>query len=121
MNALLEAFRAGDGVDLIRETVPIMLRNLIETNPRAFMKPWALHFPHQPGRGWLSHTLVVAAEMTHQIGSGAKRCHRSASTPLFANLEPGTVQILLIPHKRTAMGFEWGYDRGSVHRARRVD
>ena len=31
VSALLEAFRAGEGVDLIRETVQLVLQDLIET------------------------------------------------------------------------------------------
>ena len=32
---LLEAFRAGEGVDLIRESVRLVMQELIETEPRA--------------------------------------------------------------------------------------
>ena len=48
---LLEAFRTGEGVDLVRESVRLVMQELIETEARSGSAPTAMSAPnayHRP-------------------------------------------------------------------------
>lgn len=92
LSELLDAFRAGEGVDLIRESVRMVMQELIETE--ATEQIGADRYERTEARtterngAWLR--LVPPRPATSSCGS--RHCVRARSTPRFSNPAGGSTR-----------------------------
>ena len=82
---LLEAFRAGEGVDLIRESVRLVMQELIETEASEASAPAAMSAP-SPGH----RTERVPAAVGRDAGRGCGAADPEAAAGLVLPGHPGT-------------------------------